>query len=93
LAKALQIKVRPDLLGGGMAQVQPPAMTAIKFMGWGLEIGRHTRWHTYKHEANVKWFKAAFGVIPETCVLFWDALGNSMDATVRLLKNDKPTNQ
>jgi hypothetical protein len=25
-----------------MAQVPPPAMTAIKFMGLGLEIGRHT---------------------------------------------------
>jgi len=73
-----------------MAQVPPQAMTAIEFMGLGLEIGGHTRWQTYKHEANVKWFKQAFGVIPETCVLLWDALRNSMDATVRLQKNDKP---
>jgi hypothetical protein len=72
-----------------MAQVPPPPMTAIKFMGLGLEIGKHTRWHTYKHEANIKRFKQAFGVIPETCVLLWDALRNSMDATIRLLKNDK----
>jgi hypothetical protein len=74
-----------------MAQVPPPAMTAIEFMGLGLEIGRHTRWRTYKHEANVKRFKEAFGVIPETCVLLWDALQNSMDTTVWLQKNDKPT--
>ena len=73
-----------------MAQVPPPAMTAIEFMGLGLEIGGHTRWQTYKHETNVKRFKQAFGVIPETCVLLWDALRNSMDATVRLQKNDKP---
>jgi hypothetical protein len=73
-----------------MAQVPPPAMTAIEFMGLGLEIGGHTRWRTYKHEANVKRFKQAFGVIPETCVLLWDALRNSMNATVRLQKNDKP---
>jgi len=73
-----------------MAQVPPQAMTAIEFMGLGLEIGGHTRWQTYKHEANVKRFKQAFGVIPETRVLLWDALRNSMDATVRLQKNDKP---
>jgi hypothetical protein len=73
-----------------MAQVPPPAMTAIEFMGLGLEIGGHTRWQTYLHEANVKRFKQAFGVIPETCVLLWDALRNSMNATVRLQKNDKP---
>ena len=63
-------------------------MTAIEFMGLGLDIGRHTLWRTYKHEANIKRFKEAFGVIPETCVLLRDALRNSMDATVRLRKND-----
>jgi hypothetical protein len=73
-----------------MAQVPPPSITAVEFMGLGLEIGRHTRWRTYKLEANVKRFKEAFGVIPETCVLLWDALRNSMDATVRLQKKDKP---
>jgi hypothetical protein len=73
-----------------MAQVSPPAMTAIKFMELGLEIGGHALWRTYKHEANIKRFKEAFGVIPETCVLLWDALRNSMDATVRLQKKDKP---
>jgi hypothetical protein len=45
-------------------QVLPPPMTAIKFMGLGLEIGGHTLWHTLKHEANIKRFKEAFSVIP-----------------------------
>jgi hypothetical protein len=71
------------------AQVPPPAMTAIEFMGLGLEIGGHTRWRTYKHEANIKRFKEAYGVIPESCVLLWDALRNSMDPTIRLLKNGR----
>jgi hypothetical protein len=71
-------------------QVPPPSMTAIEFLGLGLEIGGHQRWRTFKHDANIKRFKEAFGVIPETCVLLWDALRNSMDATVRLRKNDKP---
>jgi hypothetical protein len=73
-----------------MAQAPPPAMTTMDFMGLGLEIGGHSRWRTYKYEANVKRFKQAFGVIPETCVLIWDVLRNSMDAAVRLKKEDKP---
>ncbi len=71
-------------------QVPPPSMTAIEFLGLGLEIGGHQRWRTFKHDANIKRFKEAFGVIPDTCVLLWDALRNSLDATVRLRKNDKP---
>jgi hypothetical protein len=69
-----------------MAQVPPPAMTAMDFMGLGLEIGGHDKWRTYKYHTNVKRFKEAYGVIPETCVLIWDALRNSMDAAVRLKK-------
>jgi hypothetical protein len=52
-----------------MAQVPPPAMTAIEFMELGLEIGGHAKWRTYLHHTNIKRFKQAFGVIPETCVL------------------------
>jgi hypothetical protein len=72
------------------AQVPPPAMTAISFMGLGLELGLHTKWRTYKHDQNINRFKADFGIIPESCVLLWDALRNSMDPTVRLPGNAKP---
>jgi hypothetical protein len=51
-----------------MDQVPPPAMNAIEFMGLGLEIGRHTQWRTYKHEANIKRFKEAFGML---CGIPW----------------------
>ena len=71
-------------------QVPPPSMTAIEFLELGLEIGGHTRWRTFQHAANIKRFKEAFGVLPETCVLIWDALRNSLDPTVRLRRNDKP---
>jgi hypothetical protein len=71
-------------------QVPPPAMTAIEFLGLGLEIGGHQRWRTFQHDANIKRFKEAFGVIPETCVLIWNALRNSLDPTVRLRRLDKP---
>jgi hypothetical protein len=73
-----------------MAQVPPAAMTAIEFMELGLEIGGHAKWRTYLHHTNIKRFKQAFGVIPETCVLLWDALRNSMDGEVRLKKKEKP---
>jgi hypothetical protein len=70
--------------------VSPPSMTAIEFLGLGLEIGGHKRWRTFQHAANIQRFKEAFGVLPETCVLIWDALRNSLDPTVRLRRKDKP---
>jgi hypothetical protein len=72
--------------------LSPPPMTANEFLELGLEIGGHSRWRTYQHDANIKRFKEAFGVIPETCVLIWDALRNSLDPTARLVRKDKPKN-
>jgi hypothetical protein len=62
----------------------------MEFLELGLEIGGHSRWRTFNLDANIKRFKEAFGVIPATCVLLWDALRNSLDPTVRLVRRSKP---
>ncbi len=70
--------------------VPPRSMTDIDFLQLGLEIGGHARWRTFRPAANIQRFKEAFGVLPKTCVLIWDALRNSLDPTVRLGRRAKP---
>ena len=74
-----------------MAAAVVAALTAEEFMSLGLEVNNHhPKWRQYKHQCNVDRFKEDYGVIPETCVVLWNDMRNSIAPTVRLVRGDKP---
>lgn len=71
---------------GYPAMAPPNRITAKEIMGIGLNYFKYFKWEKYSHEANVDRFKSQYGVIPETAAAIWNAMIDSENEVVKLVK-------